>query len=161
MAIKNKLHPILLSDRIHILDILRGYALLAIMVMNIQYFSMIMSAYINPTAYGDFTGVNRWIWILSHLFADQKFMSLFSLLFGAGVLLFTDRLASKGNTSLGLHYRRTFWLFLIGIAHAYLLWYGDILVPYAICAIIVVLFRKLSPNLLSLIGVLLLLIPSP
>jgi uncharacterized protein len=152
--------PVSLQERFASLDVLRGFAVLGILIMNIQSYSMISVAYINPTAFGDFSGLNRWIWIISHTFADQKFMSLFSLLFGAGVMLFTERLTSKGITSLGLHYRRTFWLLLIGFAHAYLLWYGDILVSYAMCAIVVVLFRKLSPKVLSSISFFLILIPS-
>jgi uncharacterized protein len=152
--------PVGIHERLVSLDVLRGLAVLGILIMNIQSYSMISAAYINPTAYGDLTGLNKWVWILSHLFADQKFMTLFSLLFGAGVLLFTERLISKGDSSLRLHYRRTFWLFIIGIAHAYLLWYGDILVPYAMCAAIIVLFRKLVPKVLLTAGLFLILIPS-
>jgi len=133
---------------------------MGILIMNIQSYSMISAAYINPTAYGDLSGVNKWVWIISHLIADQKFITLFSLLFGAGILLFTERLNSKGESSLGLHYRRTFWLFVIGIGHAYLFWYGDILVPYAMCALVIVLFRKHTPKVLVSIGFFLILIPS-
>jgi uncharacterized protein len=160
----NKFHgakgPVSLQERFVSLDLLRGLAVMGILIMNIQSYSMISAAYINPTAYGDFTGQNKWVWILSHMFADQKFMTIFSILFGAGVLLFTERLTSKGYTSLGLHYRRTFWLFIIGIAHAYLFWYGDILVSYAMCAVVVVLFRKLSPKTLVSVGFSLIVIPS-
>jgi uncharacterized protein len=129
--------PTNINERFGSLDLLRGIAVLGILIMNIQSYSMISAAYINPTAYGDFTGLNKWIWILSHLFADQKFMTIFSILFGTGVILFTDRLTSKGDSSLGLHYRRTFWLLIIGMIHAYLFWYGDILVPYAVCALFI------------------------
>jgi uncharacterized protein len=152
--------PASLQERIVSLDMLRGLAVMGILIMNIQSYSMIGAAYINPTAYGDLTGLNKWIWILNHLFAELKFMTLFSILFGAGIFLFTDRLQSKGDSSLGLHYRRTFWLFIIGMAHAYLLWYGDILVTYAICAITVVLLRKLAPKILVTIGFIFVLIPS-
>jgi uncharacterized protein len=152
--------PVDAQQRLVSLDILRGVAVLGILIMNIQSYAMISAAYINPTAFGDFTGWNKWVWILSHLFADQKFMTIFSLLFGAGVLLFTERLESKGHSPLGIHYRRIFWLFVIGIMHAYLLWYGDILVPYAVCALVVVLLRKLSPKYLVSLGLLMILIPS-
>jgi uncharacterized protein len=152
--------PVDLKERIISLDMLRGIAVLGILIMNIQSYSMISAAYINPTAYGDLTGMNKWVWILSHLFADQKFMSIFSLLFGAGIFLFTERLTAKGDSSLRLHYRRTFWLFLIGITHSYLLWYGDILVSYALCALVIVLFRNLSPKVLIFIGLFLIMIPS-
>ncbi|MBN1311821.1 MAG: DUF418 domain-containing protein [Anaerolineae bacterium] len=141
------------SERILALDALRGFAILGILVMNIQLFAMIEAAYLNPASYGDLTGINRWVWILSHVFTDQKFMTIFSLLFGAGIVLFTNRLEEKGLNPVRLHYRRTLWLLVIGLLHAYLLWYGDILVPYALCSFIVVLFRKKSPTLLTVLGV--------
>ena len=71
--------------RLDAIDLLRGIAVLGILIMNIQSFSMPGSAYINPASYGDLMGVNKWVWILSHVFADQKFMSIFSMLFGQGL----------------------------------------------------------------------------
>jgi uncharacterized protein len=124
--------PTVSANRIISLDILRGVAVLGILIMNIQSFSMPSAAYINPTAYGDLTGLNKWIWILSHLLASEKFMSIFSMLFGAGVVLFTGNAESRGSNSAALHYRRMGWLLLFGFIHAYLLWYGDILVSYSI-----------------------------
>lgn len=142
------------AERILALDVLRGVAILGILIMNIQSFSMIGAAYINPTAFGDLSGLNYWVWLLSHIFADQKFMTLFSILFGAGVVLMTRRAEDKEQSAVGLHYRRTFWLLIIGLLHAYLLWYGDILVTYALCALGVFLFRKASPRKLLIIGLL-------
>lgn len=160
MNLSKSISPTLLSERYHSLDLLRGIAVLGILIMNIQSFAMIQAAYMNPTAYGDFTGINRWVWILSHIFADQKFMTIFSILFGAGVILFTQRAEAKGVSAAGLHYRRTFWLLLIGLAHAHLLWYGDILVPYALCALVVFLFRKKRAKTLFIIGIIFISIPS-
>ena len=74
--------PVAPTQRIVAIDILRGFALLGILIMNIQGFSMPWAAYFNPTVYGDLTGANRWVWVLSHILADQKFMTIFSLLFG-------------------------------------------------------------------------------
>ena len=62
------------TERITTMDALRGFAVLGILVMNIQSYSMIDAAYMNPTAYGDFTGINRVVWACSHLFADMKFI---------------------------------------------------------------------------------------
>ncbi len=93
--------PLSQSDRIISLDVLRGFAVLGILIMNIQSFSMIEPAYLNPTAYGDLTGLNKWVWIVSHMLADSKFMSLFSMLFGAGILLFTSRIEAKGFSRFG------------------------------------------------------------
>lgn len=146
--------PIAPSERIISLDVLRGFAILGILIMNIQSFSMVGAAYTNPTAYGSLVGLNKWVWILSHIFADQKFLSIFSILFGAGIVLLASKAESKGLPSAGLHYRRTFWLFVIGMMHAYLLWHGDILVAYSICAILAYLFRKIIPKKLLIIGIL-------
>jgi uncharacterized protein len=160
MTLSKPISPTLLSERYHSLDLLRGIAVLGILIMNIQSYAMIQAAYLNPTAYGDFTGINRWVWILSHIFADQKFMTIFSILFGAGIILLTQRAEAKGVSAAGLHYRRTFWLLLIGLAHAYLLWHGDILVPYALCALFVFLFRKRKAKTLFITGVIFILISS-
>jgi len=65
--------------------------------MNIQYFSMIGAAYSNPTGYGNLTGINYWIWLLSHVLADEKFMTIFSMLFGAGIVLITGRIEAAGK----------------------------------------------------------------
>lgn len=129
-------------SRILSLDVLRGVAVLGILIMNIQHFSMPMAAYSNPTAYGDFEGINRWIWILSHMLASEKFMSIFSMLFGAGVVLFNEGAIQKGMPDVVLHYRRMGWLLLFGLLHAYLLWSGDILVAYSLCGMLVFVFRK-------------------
>lgn len=99
--------------RIEALDVLRGFAVLGILVMNIQSFTMIEAAYMNPAAYGDLTGINRWVWVVSHVFADQKFMSIFSLLFGAGIVLMTDKSQASGKSAGWLHYRRMFWLLVV------------------------------------------------
>lgn len=155
MNYPERLSPTDTSSRYHSLDLLRGIAVLGILIMNIQSYSMIEAAYLNPTAYGDFSGVNKIVWMLSHILADQKFMTIFSILFGAGIVLFSERIEAKGIKPAGLHYRRTLWLLVFGLFHAYLLWYGDILVPYAMCALIVYLFRKKSPKILFIIGLIL------
>ncbi|MEA3461363.1 MAG: DUF418 domain-containing protein, partial [Bacteroidota bacterium] len=145
------LSPVPQSDRIISIDLLRGIAVLGILIMNIQHFSMPQAAYINPTAYGDLNGLNLWVWIISHILASEKFMSIFSMLFGAGVLLFCERAESKGKNSALLHYRRMFWLLVFGLMHAYLLWSGDILVSYSLCGMLVFLFRKKRP--FTLVGI--------
>ncbi len=159
-SVEVALAPIGESDRIGSLDVLRGVALLGILAMNIQAFSMIGPAYFNPTAYGDLEGINLWVWRLCHIFADQKFMTIFSMLFGAGIVVFTSRIEAKGNSAAGLHYRRTAWLILFGLLHAHLLWYGDILYSYGMCALVAYLFRRLRPGWLIVIGLLLTVIPS-
>ena len=131
---------------------LRGFALLGILVMNIQLFAMPIAAYGNPTAWGDLSGINLGVWTLSHLLASQKFLTLFSLLFGAGICLFADRIEARGGRPAVWHYRRMGWLLAFGLAHAYLLWVGDILVPYAICGCLVYLARRWRPRTLLVTG---------
>ncbi len=142
------------AERVDSIDVLRGFAVLGILVMNIQSYAMIGAAYLNPTAYGDLTGANYTVWLLSHVLADMKFMTLFSMLFGAGVILFTARREAATGKSAGLHYRRMAWLLLFGLMHAYLIWFGDILYTYALCGMLVYLFRKRSPAVLLLVGLL-------
>ncbi len=148
------------AERIVAIDILRGFALLGILIMNIQGFAMPAAAYSNPTVYGDLTGANRWVWMLSHIFADQKFMTIFSLLFGAGILLMTEKLDARGQRAWTLHYRRNFWLLLFGLAHAYLLWSGDILVAYALCGFWVYWLRRLRPAWQLALGIFIVSIPA-
>ena len=144
--------PVEASDRIASLDVLRGFAVLGILVMNIQAFAMPTAAYFNPTAYGDLSGSNFFTWLVSYLFVDHKFLSMFSLLFGAGICLFADRVEARSGRSVGLHYQRMFWLLLFGLVHAYFLWSGDILVTYALCGFAIFFLRNRSPRTLVIIG---------
>ena len=150
------IQPVGEKQRIVSIDVLRGFALLGILPMNIQYFSMVAAAYFNPTAYGNLNGANGWVWLFSHMLADEKFMAIFSMLFGAGILLMTSRVESAGRRSAPVHYRRMGWLTLFGLAHAYLLWSGDILFTYGLCGMVAFLCRKLRPGTLIAVGVLLL-----
>jgi uncharacterized protein len=148
------------SERIVSLDALRGFALLGILIINIRLFSMPEVVLFNPTAYGDFTGGNYVAWLVGHVFAEQKFITLFTYLFGAGVILFTDSAERKGKSALSLHVRRNLWLVVFGLAHAYLLWYGDILVRYGLCALFVFFYRNHAAGALARLGIVLLAIPS-
>ena len=144
------------AERIVALDVLRGVALLGILVMNVQSFSMIEAAYFNPTAYGDLTGANYVVWLVAHIFFDQKFMAIFSMLFGAGIVLMASRVEASGGRPAGLHYRRTFWLIVFGLLHAHLFWFGDVLFVYGVCGLWVYLFRKVRPGWLLTFGLLIL-----
>jgi uncharacterized protein len=148
--------PVAEDQRIIALDVLRGVAVLGILVMNIQAFSMIRAAYLNPTALGNLEGANYWVWLLSHLLADLKFLTIFALLFGAGIVLMSDRQKAAGRPSVGLHYRRMAWLAVIGLVHAYLFWWGDILFMYALCGMVVYPLRRLPGWVLLPLGLILL-----
>ena len=141
-AVDVKPAPVADADRLVAMDVLRGFVLLGILVMNIQSFAMPISAYVNPTAYGDLTGANFWVWIGGHVFFDQKFMAVFSMLFGAGILLMSGRAGPDGPL---LHQRRMGWLIAFGLVHAYVFWYGDILVAYGACGLLAYLFIDQPP----------------
>ncbi len=151
--------PISSAERIMSIDVLRGFALLGILILNIQSFAMPGAAYLNPTAYGDFTGANYWVWYLSHVLADQKLMSIFSMLFGAGIIVMTSRSEQRTGRSAGVHYRRMGWLILFGLLHAHLLWYGDILYSYGMCGLVAYFFRTCKPMTLIIVGVLAFCVP--
>ncbi len=145
--------PIQARERIVAIDVLRGFALLGILLMNIRSFAMVSGAYMNPEAAGPISGLDHAAWWLTSLFADQKFMALFSMLFGAGVVLMYEHRDQQGLGSAGLHYRRMAGLLLIGFFHAYVLWYGDVLVTYALCGLWLFLLRRIWPWLLISFGV--------
>ena len=120
------------APRIALLDALRGFALLGILLMNILAFGLPSPAYSFPGFDVDPDGgADRIAWILVELFGEGSMRGMFSLLFGAGLLLFTT---GPGAKSAAVHYRRMFFLLLFGLFDAYvLLWFGDILICYALC----------------------------
>ena len=151
--------PIDLKNRIHSLDLLRGFAVLGILIMNITSFSQISMVYINPTIGHGLEGYNKYFHDFNYIFADTRFMSIFSILFGAGIVLFTERIEAKGKKVYVLYYKRMFWLLVFGLIHAYFIWAGDILVAYAICGSMVFFFRKKSTWKLFMLTVILFQVP--
>ncbi|MEZ6234710.1 MAG: DUF418 domain-containing protein [Phycisphaerales bacterium] len=140
--------PITEADRYQSLDVLRGFAVLGILAMNIMAFSGPFAGYTNPTIWPlPYEGGNRIIYWVQHLVFDMKMMSLFSMLFGAGVIIWDRKAASKADTPRlrWLWLRRMFWLFVIGMAHAWLLWEGDILVAYALTGAIAAWWLRRLP----------------
>jgi len=97
-------------DRLISLDVLRGFAVLGMLLINIQSFSMASMELIYPQTSADLTGLNKAIWLFSYIFADQKFLIIFSCLFGASIILFTSRIDKQGGRAVRMHQRRTFWL---------------------------------------------------
>jgi uncharacterized protein len=147
------------DERIVSLDILRGIAIFGILVINVQSFSLPSATRANPTRFDFFSGVDQVVWLFGHTFFEQKFISLFSIMFGAGIVLFMQSKRAGDRSGFVLHYRRTVALLAIGLGHAYLLWHGDILVVYALCALWSVLFWTEQPRRLFLIGSFLLAVP--
>lgn len=151
--------PLQRSERIDSLDVLRGFAILGILVMNIQAFSMISQAYLNPTLGGNMEGVDFWLWAVSHVAFETKFLSLFAALFGAGLVIMAERAAAAGGRPWRLHRRRMAILALFGLLHAYGIWYGDILFVYAAVGMVAFLFRDASVRRLLLFAALFYAIP--
>jgi uncharacterized protein len=137
--------PVAAGERIETLDVLRGFALLGILAMNIRAMAAPFSAYMYPYALFDYTGTNRAAYVFTSSVFDLKMMGLFSMLFGAGVLLYAAKPAAEGRPPRGLWFRRMFWLLVIGLVHAYLIWPGDILVPYALCGILLLWWVRRLP----------------
>ncbi|WP_203293041.1 DUF418 domain-containing protein [Maricaulis parjimensis] len=127
------------TDRFVSIDALRGIAVLGILMMNVQGFAMAPFAYDNPTLQMDLTGGNLTVWALAHTFFAFKFITIFSTLFGAGIIL----MAGEGEDT-GRHYPRMRWLLLIGLIHAYFIWWGDILVTYALVGMLAVKARRMN-----------------
>lgn len=136
------------------LDVLRGFGVLGILMVNIQAFSMPFMAYVNPlVAPFPFEGAGKAVWTLTHVFFDQKFVTIFSFLFGASIFMVG---AERSDKERGARLRRRlFWLLIFGLSHGLLLWFGDILLIYAVSGFIVMLMRSWAPRRLIIVGLVL------
>ena len=146
------------SQRITHLDTVRGVAVMGILIMNAVSFFFVGVAYFDISSPENKTILDWLVGGFGEVFADQKFMALFSILFGASVLLFCERAAAKGHSPVRLSLWRNFLLLLMGLFHESI-WEGDILFVYACCAPVLLLCRKLPPTLLISVGTLLYLSP--
>ena len=146
------------SQRITHLDTVRGVAVMGILIMNAVSFFFVGAAYFDISSPENKTILDWLVGGFGEVFADQKFMALFSILFGASVLLFCERAAAKGHSPVRLSLWRNFLLLLMGLFHESI-WEGDILFVYACCAPVLLLCRKLPPTLLISVGTLLYLSP--
>jgi uncharacterized protein len=153
MVVKPRVEPVSATERFFAVDALRGFALLGILAMNIVGFAWPMAAYGNPFRGGGFEGLDRAIWFFNHLVFEAKMMTIFSMLFGAGLILMDQRTRARGVRVRGVYYRRILWLMVIGLIHSYLIWNGDILVFYAECGLLLYFFRNLRPKTLIILGV--------
>jgi len=131
------------ANRYQSLDALRGFAVMGILLMNIIGFSMPMAAYVNPAAWGGAEGTDFWAWAIAFVVVDGKMRGLFSLLFGASMLLVVERAEDKGEDPTSVHLRRMGWLFLFGLLHFCFIWAGDILALYALCGAFALSLRAL------------------
>src|SRR5271165_6992973 len=152
------LTPVADAERSSSIDILRGTALLGIALMNIVFSGRPMAADFNPKVSGGSTGPNLVAFFVQYVLFDGKMRGLFSMMFGASTYLLIGRLDGRGAglKAAEIFYRRILWLMLFGIVHAYLIWHGDILYPYALLGLVLLPLLRVRPrNLLITAGVLL------
>ena len=144
--------PVRESARITSLDLIRGVAVLGILLMNAVSFKFGSAPYANLSAGGSETWLDWAVGIFGEIFVDQKFMGLFSLLFGAGMILFIDRASGRGRRAVLLNLWRNGLLLIIGILHS-LVWDGDVLMAYALSSVFLIALRKLPDRALISVGV--------
>jgi len=137
--IDTKSQPISRSERIDVIDILRGIAVCGILIGNMQWNSGY--GFMPPAMAESWPMYDKVTQYLVHVFVEGKFYSIFSLLFGFGFALQIDRAAERGDTNASVFKRRLFWLLVIGVIHASI-WAGDILSVYAVIGFILLLFRR-------------------
>ncbi|MEO6403994.1 MAG: DUF418 domain-containing protein [Ferruginibacter sp.] len=153
--------PVEKKERILFLDAIRGIALLGILLMNSMAQSQPHFYYASMNLSQPITGMNFYAWIVECMFFEGTMRGLFSILFGAGTLLFLSRLIKQmpGLAPADIFYRRMLWLLFFGLINAFVfLWPGDILYPYAICGLLLFPFRNLSVNKLLMLALFMLVI---
>ncbi|MCP1381646.1 DUF418 domain-containing protein [Runella salmonicolor] len=160
MQTQETLQPTIKSERILAMDTIRGISLFGILLMNIIVFGL-YKAYFDPTNNGGATGWNLTFWWMNTLFFEGTMRGMFSMLFGAGILLFTSRSVEnkQGTVVTDLFFRRLMWMVLFGVIHCYLLlWDGDILYTYGIVGMFAFSFRHLAPKYLILASAIILIV---
>ena len=158
VAVRSESGPVAEGGRITGLDLIRGAGVLGILLMNAVSFKYGLVPYLNLSAGGSETWLDWAVGISGEIFVDQKFMGLFSLLFGAGVMLFMECAEIRGGRPLRLNLWRNALLLAIGWLH-YQLWDGDVLMVYALCSVILLALRKCPPRVLIVAGVAVYLLP--
>lgn len=147
-----------MDSRFISLDVVRGVAVMGILLMNIVGFAMPFQAYGNPAAYGGTSPIDMAFWATNFVVADGKMRGLFSILFGASMLLVIQRAKASERSSALTHYSRMTWLLLFGVIHAYAIWYGDILMLYAAVGMVAFFFRKMEAHKLVTLGIILIIV---
>jgi len=146
-------------NRIESLDVLRGFALLGILLLNILGFGLVSAAFLDPGIYlSPVVGIDYTVWAFVELTSEGAMRTLFSILFGAGVVLFVTGSTAKSGW---LHYRRNFWLLVFGLINIYIfLWPGDILVTYALSSFVLWFIKNWKARNLLILATFLILIGS-
>jgi uncharacterized protein len=122
-------------QRLISLDAIRGFAVMGILLMNIIAFAMPQAAYVSPSAFGGTSALDVQLWAVMSVLVDGKMRALFSMLFGASMLLVYERAEAANGDGSHVHKQRMFWLLIFGAVHNYFIWFGDILTLYAACGV--------------------------
>jgi uncharacterized protein len=153
------LAPVEKAARIESLDVLRGIAVLGILIMNIVAFGLPFQAYYNPMAAGGGTGVDLHVFEIVTVLFEGTMRGIFSMLFGVSIVLLTARMeqAGAGLMAAEIYFRRMLWMLVAGVIHwSLLLWSGEILFAYSLCGLVLFAVRKLDPRIhLAAVGFLL------
>ena len=142
------LGPVQEPERIVTLDVLRGFAIFGIFMVNIAFFAMPLAKLIDPSLLAGATAGDQIAHAVMRSLFEYKFVSLFSMLFGIGLIVQMQRAEQRNRPFVVLYLRRIFVLMAFGLAHGFLLWYGDILFIYSIVALIAMWCRRLSPRVM-------------
>ncbi|MDP5102704.1 MAG: DUF418 domain-containing protein, partial [Erythrobacter sp.] len=141
--------PALPGQRILALDVLRGVAVIGIVGMNVHAFALPAPAYYNPLSFGGTSPADYWVWLVSFVFVEDKFRTLFAMLFGVGCLILLERGAQRdGEKPWRAHYARMAVLMVIGLVHATLLASNDVLRAYALAGLAMPVMAGLSARAL-------------
>lgn len=147
------LAPVQGKNRVLSLDVIRGFAVLGILAVNAQYFAAPWQNGLNPALAP--LGVDQttlWSWLVMHALFEFKCITLFSMLFGVSIFLVGGERSDKERGKLLRS--RLFWLLIFGLIHALFIWYGDVLVHYALTGFLVMLARSWRPRTLLTVGIL-------
>jgi uncharacterized protein len=145
--------PVAESERIGLLDFLRGVAILGILTVNVFSFGLPALGYFAPYAWGENTTADEIAFSVSVFLFQQKMYPLLAFLFGVGIYLIAEKEERGGRRSTGVYLRRMGLLVCMGLLHAVLLWHGDILVWYSCAGLVAYLMRHLSTRLLLIIAI--------
>lgn len=145
MPSKAGLEPLPQADRLPHLDVLRGFALFGVLLVNFEWFTRSTQTMLLGSDM-DVQGLDLWTNRLIEWLAESKFFPLFSMLFGMGFAIMMRRARARGRPFLPVYLRRLFTLALFGVLHVALIWSGDILLTYAAIALIMILFFRNTPT---------------
>ena len=157
-ALTTPVTPVSPAERIEVLDVLRGFALFGILASNLRGFVAPAPVYFNPRLMWTATA-DRLVQAVLDTLVSGKFITLFAFLFGLGFAVQLGRAEARGSRFVAFYSRRLLVLFMFGVAHALLLWWGDILLFYALTGFLLFFFRKRASNAVLTWAIVLYLVP--